>query len=66
MVQKRRANNNMVMDRADLLGSDITRNAVLLNLDAHLVKGGKMRELMIITLILILALFIWAQKGGRE
>lgn len=55
----------MVLDWTDIHGDDIPRNGVLHNLDVHVVRGGRMRELAIITLILITALLIWAQKGGR-
>ena len=56
----------MVLDRTDLPGHDIVRDGCLRVMDAHMVRGGRMRELAIIALILITALIIWAQKGGRR
>ena len=60
--------NSMVMDRIGIHGSDEYRNAVLCALDANLVRGGNMREAIIIGTILILAVIVWhkPRKGGRR
>lgn len=59
--------NSMVMDRTHIHGSHECRNGVLRNLDAHLVKGGAMREAIIISVILIMAVVAWMpKKGGRK
>ncbi len=58
----------MVMDRPDLHGGHEYRNAVLRNLDVHLVRGGTMREAIIIGTILILVVIVWRKpkKGGKR
>ena len=66
MVQRRRTCNAMVMDGTCVPDRNGHRDGLWTNLDICLIRGGKMRELLIITLILIIALYIWAQKGGRE
>lgn len=54
------------LDRLDLHGDRIDRSGILRNLDAHLVRGGPMREAVIIAGILILALILWRpRKGGK-
>lgn len=59
--------NSLVMDRSGLHGDNEYRNAVLRCLDIHMVKGGIMREAIIISVILILAVVIWRpRKGGRR
>lgn len=56
----------MVMDRTDFHGSHEYRNCVLRSVDVHLVKGGPMREAIIISVILILAVLMWMpRKGGK-
>lgn len=58
---------HLELHRPDFHGSDEYRNAVLRNLDVHLVKGGAMREAIIISVILILAVIVWMpKKGGRK
>ena len=58
----------MVMDRTDLHGDHEYRNAVLTNLDILLIRGGSMREAIIIGTILILVVIVWRKpkKGGRK
>lgn len=59
--------NSLVMDRAGLHGDNEYRNAVLRCLDVHMVKGEIMREAIIISVILILAVIVWRpRKGGRR
>lgn len=62
-----RQNHYLELDRTDLHGGHEYRNAVLRNLDVHLVRGGAMREAIIISAILILAVIVWMpKKGGRK
>ena len=56
--------NSLVMDRTRIHGNVSNRHGVLRCLDAHLVKGGTMREAIIISVILLIALIIW--KPGKE
>ena len=57
----------MVMDRLGVHGCDEYRNGVLHTLDAHLVRGGTMREAIIISVFLILAVIVWMpKKGGKQ
>ena len=57
----------MDMDRVGIHGNHEYRNAVLCNLDVHLVKGGAMRGAIIISVILILAVIVWMpKKGGKR
>lgn len=59
--------NSLVMDRADLHGIVGDRHGVLRCLDVHMVRGGPMREAIIISVILILAVIVWRpRKGGRR
>lgn len=58
---------HLELHRTDLHGGHEYRNAVLRTLDAHLVRGGAMREAIIISAILILAVIVWMpKKGGRK
>lgn len=50
------------LDRTDLHGNDVDRYGVLGGLDRNLLKGGNMKEAIIITTILIVALIIWRPK----
>ena len=57
----------MDMDRIGVHGSDEYRNGVLEHLDAHILKGGPMREAIIIGSILIFAIIAWyPRKGGKR
>lgn len=60
--------NSMVMDRLGVHGCDEYRNGVLHTLDAHLVRGGTMREAIIIGFFLITAILVWTipRKGGKR
>jgi len=58
---------HLELHRPDLHGGNEYRNAVLRNLDVHLVRGGRMREAIIISAILILAVIVWMpKKGGKR
>lgn len=56
--------NSLVMDRTCVHGNISNRYGVLRGLDIHMVRGGHMREAIIISVILIIALIIW--KPGKE
>lgn len=57
----------MELDRACVHGDIGSRYGVLRNMDVHLVRGGPMREAIIISVILILAVIVWTpRKGGRR
>ena len=56
--------NSLVMDRTRIHGNISNRYGVLRGLDIHMVRGGHMREAIIISVILIIALIIW--KPGKE
>ena len=59
--------NGMELDRTHFHGDHEYRNAVLRTLDAHLVRGGAMREAIIISVFLILAVIVWMpKKGGKR
>ena len=53
----------MVVDRSDLHGRDVVRFGVLGVLDRNLLKGGVMKEAIIISVILIVAVVIWAPRN---
>lgn len=55
----------MGLDRSRLHGNNEYRYGVLGNLDVHMVKGGRMREAIIISVILILAVIFWMPRKGR-
>lgn len=61
-----RRNNAGDLDRTRLHGNIDGRYGWLRNLDIHMVRGGKMREAVIISTILLLAVILWLprQKGG--
>lgn len=60
-----RTYNNLVVCRADLANRGGCRYGVLSDLDRRLIRGGKMREAIIIGTILIIAVIIWRpRKGG--
>ena len=56
--------NRLVMDRVSVHGNVSNRYGVLRCLDVHMVRGGNMREAIIISVILIIALWLW--KPGKE
>ena len=57
----------MVLDRSDLYGNDVHRNGVLHGMDVSLRGIRTMREVTIILLILILAVWMWRpRKGGKR
>lgn len=64
----RRKSNSMVVDRPSIHGNDSARYGVLRCLDAHLVRGGPMKEAIIISVILIIAVLLWSppRKGGKR
>ena len=61
-----RRSNDLVVDRTSIHGNIDGRYGWLRNLDIHMVRGGKMRETVIISTILLLAVILWLprQKGG--
>lgn len=59
-----RGSDYLVMDLVVVHGTDITRNGCLHCVDVHLKEIKSMREITIIFVILILAL--WAWKGGKS
>ena len=62
----RRGNHSLVLGRSDHHGIGGTRDGFLRVVDAHLVKGGTMREAIIISAILIIAIWLWMpRKGGK-
>ena len=64
-VGRLRTGNNLVLRRADLADRGGCRYGVLSDLDRRLIRGGKMREAIIIGTILIIAVIIWRpRKGG--
>lgn len=56
----------MDMDRANLHGAVGCRYGGLSILDIHLIRGGVMREAIIIGTILILAVIIWRPRKGDK
>ena len=62
-----RRSDGLVLDRPYLHGDGGYRYGLWANLDRNLIRGGKMREAIIIGTILILAVIIWRpRKGGKE
>lgn len=60
-----RESNFMDLHRADDHGSDSDRYGLLYCLDRNVNRGGPMREAIIISIILILAVILWKPwKGG--
>lgn len=59
--------NSMELGWTYFHGNHEHRNGVLGHLDVHMVKGGQMREAIIISVILILAVLMWMpRKGGKQ
>jgi len=53
--------------RTRLPGDRLDRYGVLCSVDHMLLRNGKMREAIIISAILIVAVWIWIpRKGGKE
>ena len=64
-VGRLRTGNKMDVCRAGLADRGVDRYGILSDLDRRLIRGGKMREAIIIGTILILAVIIWRpRKGG--
>lgn len=63
-----RQNHYLELARTDLHGNNKHRDGVLGNLDIFLIRGGAMREAIIIGTILILVVIVWRKpkKGGRK
>ena len=55
----------MVMDRARLHGHQLNRNGVLHHLDASVKEMQAMKEVTIVLVILILAVWIWKPRKGE-
>ena len=53
---------HIVVDRSDPYGNGVNRYGVLGVMDRNLLKGCYMREAIIISVILIMAVIIWAPK----
>lgn len=58
--------NDLDKDRIGIHGNSKHRDGVLGCLDVFLLKGGAMREAIIISAILILALWLWMPKKGGQ
>ena len=57
----------VVIHRSWVPRSDEHRNGVLCGVDRMLLRSGQMRETIIISAILILAVWLWIpRKGGKE
>ena len=57
----------MELDRVLVHGNHISRNGVLHNLDVSVRETQAMKEVTIVLVILILAVWAWKpRKGGRE
>lgn len=56
---------NLVLDRTDLYGSRRGRNGPLASIDFRLIRGGKMREAIIISTIMILTVIMWWPKERK-
>jgi hypothetical protein len=56
----------MELYRTSVYGSNECRYGVLNNLDVHILRGGCMREITIILIILITALIIWMPRKGDK
>lgn len=55
------------LDRSDLHGSDIHRDGGLHNLDVHVKELNSMREVIVVWVILLMAVWAWSdtKKGGK-
>ena len=61
-----RKSNSMVVDRPSVHGSSDSRYGWMRVMDVHMVRGGPMKEAIIISVILIVAVIIWMpRKGGK-
>ena len=57
----------MELVRTGVYGGIGNRYGVLRNMDVHVVRGGKMREVIIILIFLITAIIVWMpKKGGKK
>ena len=57
----------MELVRTGIYGGVGNRYGVLRGLDVHVVRGGKMREVVIILIFLITAIIVWMpKKGGKK
>ena len=56
----------MELYRTSVYGSNECRYGVLNNLDSHILRGGRMREITIILIILITAIIIWMPRKGDK
>ena len=54
---------HMVVGRTDLHGDNVNRYGVLGGVDRNILKGGNMKEAIIISAILILAVILWAPRN---
>lgn len=52
--------------RTDIHGNNVHRYGVLGCLDVNLLRGGTMREAIIISVILIFAILLWMPKRGGK
>ena len=61
-----RRSDGLVVVGPSLHGTINDRYGWMRNLDVHMVRGGKMREAVMISAILLIAVIIWKprQKGG--
>jgi len=53
---------HIVVGRSDPYGNGVNRYGVLDIMDRNLLKGGNMKEAIIISVILILAVILWAPR----
>lgn len=61
-MERLRRSESFVLDRTFLHGNVGRDYGVFSSLDVHMVKGGEMREIIIISIILILAVLIWRPR----
>ena len=62
-----RKGNGMELVRTGVYGGIGNRYGVLRHLDVHVVRGGKVREVIIILIFLITAIIVWMpKKGGKK
>lgn len=64
-MERLRRSNGLGLRRADIHGNGDVRYGVLAGLDVLAMKGGAMREAIIIGTILIIAVIIWRPRKGR-
>lgn len=65
-MERRRSSNGIGLHRPGSSCSGEHRDGVLEHLDRNLLRGGAMRELIIIAVILIIALIIWKPRKGER